>query len=201
MLTPPTLEQIALIDPVAAYFIAKSGRRIPQLFPIAVTFSDNSAPQEQDIPNCGSDLFVCGLDYDVERPNFGSGTFKAESDFYNAKSPYVDLRIKINRRCESFIFGDDARIQTVARHATSTGDGLEYMRSFTLFAFDSAQCVFTLKRALEQGEDPYRVLLVLKGYILPCRGYDGGAGIVTPEQAIVFLRDKYGVDVTKTYKP
>ncbi len=196
------IQRIAEFDPVAALWLMRSGgtSRVPQLFPIVASFTDNSQPIGIDLPQVGQDLFVESLDYDVERPNaFAGSVFKAQSDLANAKSPFVDLRIKMRGGSVIYILGDDARIQTVARHATSEG-GQEYLRYWTLFQHQSGQCVFTLKKALDEsnGEVPYKVILVLKGYVLPCRGY----GNVTVDEAIPELAAKFGINVRKApYKP
>lgn len=137
-----------------------------ELLDVAATFNDVAATQMVEGDSSGiveTDLWVRSLKYTVQRPRaFAGSIFKAQSDYFNARNPNINLQLIINSYCRYFISPDFTPLENIEeRFECDCPAGLVFSCG------GSIQANFTNLRALAADENPTIVTLTFSAIRLP----------------------------------
>lgn len=182
------LKQGAIWRPQIVQLSARWDATSPQQAPKKLTFAEQVT----------EDLFVTGVVYDVERPNFAAGSIdKPFSDQQNALRPGINVRVRVDGG-----FGTEQYPVNVAalpiQNALSQSqqDGpLKYIfaRGFCLTYNQQIDFEAYLTRTLGETEIPYVLNVAVHGIKLGCKAMGG----LNREEALQLLAKNYGLDLSQ----
>lgn len=156
-----------------------------EVLTVEATWSDVAADQMVSGQNKGiveTDLWVRSLKYTVQRPNaFAGSIFKAQSDYFNALNPNINLQLIVNSYCRYFISPEFTPLENLTeRFECDCPAGLVFSCG------GSIQANFTNLRPLASDEIPTNVVVTFSAIRLPPGLYSS----CNYQQAVQLLKEQ-----------
>ena len=192
------------LDPRLAFGLAQCGSDVHSYSgEVNLTSAQVNQPVPITFQQVPANCYINDFTFDVETALLAPGSLlRGQQQYYNALKPGVDLKLQINQGwgpLNQVLNVDFQPIQHLVRNpAAPSPDCCDWLRGKFVWAWQSFTSSVMLKRALAQGEDPYRVTFGLKVNVLPCHPGQyaiddavaglAGLGIVIPEARIKVIK-------------